>query len=96
MGGDYPTLTPQELAAAGRSLFGESWRAELARAFDLSEADILAVESGAEAAPPQWRAKLVALAQDIAVRALETASSLMWRTSENETVETAAALRASA
>lgn len=76
---DFPSLTPQELARAGQALYGAAWRAQLARAFGVEEADIIMVASGGAAAPSEWRAKLVALAQDMALRALEAASNLMWR-----------------
>ncbi len=78
-GGDYPTLTPLELTAAGQALYGADWRRALAAALETSEADIAMVESGRCAAPEDWRAKLIALAQDMALRALEAASTLLWR-----------------
>lgn len=80
----YPSLTPDELASAGQALFGAGWRGELARAFGVSETDIARVEAGRTEAPPTWRAELVALAQDMALRALETASTLLWRVTETE------------
>lgn len=79
MPGSYPSITPQELVAAGQSLYGAAWRAELAAKFGVDESDIVMVETGAMPAPKEWRAVLVALAQDTALRAMETASNLMWR-----------------
>jgi hypothetical protein len=76
---DYPSLTPQDLAAVGQALYGAAWRAELARALEASEKDIVMVESGRVEAPAEWRAKLIALAQDLALRALEAANNLLWR-----------------
>lgn len=75
----YPSLAPDELAAAGHALFGAGWRRELARALRVSEAEIIRVERGRTAAPEAWRAELIALAQDMALRALKTASDLLWR-----------------
>lgn len=80
----YPSLAPDELAAAGQALFGAGWRGELARALHVSEAEILRVESGRVAAPENWRPELVALAQDMALRALETASNLLWRLNDSQ------------
>lgn len=80
----YSTLTPQELAATGRALYGAGWRAELARAFGVVEAEIVGVESGRRPAPAEWRAKLIALAQDVALRALEAANNLLWREAQTE------------
>jgi hypothetical protein len=71
-------LTPQELAEAGRALYGPGWRDELARAFTVSRAEIVRVEKGRAMAPRHWRATLVALAQDTALRALQAASTLLW------------------
>jgi hypothetical protein len=88
---DYPSLTPQELAAAGQALYGAAWRAELARALEASETDIVMVESGRVEAPAEWRAKLIALAQDLALRALEMASNLLWRDGEDAPEELALA-----
>lgn len=76
---DYPSLTPKQLADVGQALFGAGWRAALAGAFAISETDNVMVESGQKSAPHQWRAKLVALAQDRALRAMDAASSLLWR-----------------
>lgn len=61
-----------------------AWRRELALVFNVSETDIARVEAGCAEAPPTWRAELVALAQDMALRALETASTLLWRVAANE------------
>lgn len=77
---DYPLLTSRELAATGQALFGPAWRAALAHAFAVTEADITAVERG-QPAPREWRPKLIALAQETAVKALEAASNLLWRES---------------
>jgi hypothetical protein len=74
-----PALTPQELAAAGEALYGAGWRAQLADAFGVPELDIVRVERGQAAAPRDWRARLVMLAQDAALRALDAASTLLWR-----------------
>lgn len=89
--GEFPPLTPQELAVTGQALFGAGWRTELARTFGISETQIVMVESGRAQAPGEWRAKLVQLAQDTALRALEAANNLMWR----ENGEAAAPLYAS-
>lgn len=76
-------MTAQELAAAGRALYGSNWRAELAHALGYAdEALIVAVEAGKNPAPPEWRAKLIALAQDAALRAMDVASALIWREAE--------------
>jgi len=72
-------MTPQELAAAGQALYGASWRRPMAKALGASEKEIALVESGQTPAPAGWRAQLVALAQDMALRALEAASNLLWR-----------------
>lgn len=74
----YPALTPQELAEAGQALYGPAWREELARTFGVSRAEVVRVEKGRTAAPGHWRATLVALAQDTALRALQAASMLLW------------------
>lgn len=74
----YPALTPRELAEAGQALYGPEWREELARAFAVSRAEVVRVEKGRAAAPRHWRATLVALAQDVALRALQAASALLW------------------
>ena len=78
-GGDYPSITPLELAAAGQALYGASWRNELSRILGVDENDIVMVESGTVLAPREWRARLIALAQDRALRAMEMAADLMWR-----------------
>ena len=85
--GDYPAMTPQELAAAGQALFGAGWRRPLAQALGASEKEIALVESGRVPAPEGWRAKLVALAQDMALRALEAASNLLSRDGEQTAAE---------
>lgn len=77
-----PLLTPQELGATGRALFGAGWRAELACTFSVAEEEIVRVESGRAPAPREWRAQLIALAQDVALRALEAANNLLWRESQ--------------
>jgi hypothetical protein len=82
---DYPLLTPQELATTGQALFGSGWRAALAHAFGVSQAEITAVESGKKAAPEHWRAQLIALAQSMALRALDAANNLIWREEAAET-----------
>ena len=77
--GTFPVLTAAELAEAGEGLFGADWRAAMAHAFGLrDDALIRAVESGRQEAPAEWRAHLIALAQDVALRAMETASALLW------------------
>lgn len=76
---DYPHLTPQELQAVGQALYGAAWRAELAHALGVAEVDVVMIEAGRMAAPAAWRGKLVALAQDMALRALDVASTLLWR-----------------
>lgn len=87
--GVLPPLTSAELAEAGQALFGAHWRMELARAFGLEEDGLVrAVEDGKVAAPADWRARLVMLAQEAALRALDTASSLL--ACEKETQEPAA------
>lgn len=74
-----PSLSPRELANAGYALFGANWRAELAQAFGLEdEGRIHDVEAGRETAPPDWRARLIALAQDAALKAMDVASTLIW------------------
>lgn len=82
---DYPLLTSQELTETGQSLYGSDWRSALARAFAVTEAEIAAVESGNTVAPEQWRAQLIALAQDMALRALEAANNLLWQDATEET-----------
>jgi len=79
-------LTPQELTIAGEALYGPGWRRELARAFGASEVYLHSVESGCSPAPTHWRAVLVGLAQDMALRALETASNLLSREESDVTV----------
>jgi len=76
---DFHLLAPHELTATGQALYGPGWRAALAQAFGVTEADIVAVESGRVAAPDGWRALLIALAQDMALRSLEAANNLLWR-----------------
>lgn len=76
---DYSALSPQELARTGQALYGPGWRAALAHAFAVTEAEIVAVESGREIAPEEWRAQLIGLAQDMALRALQAANDLLWR-----------------
>ncbi len=83
----YPLLTSQELTTTGQSLYGADWRAALARAFAVSEADIILVESGQALAPEEWRAQIIALAQDMALRALEAANNLLWRDVTEEPVQ---------
>ncbi|MBL8536679.1 MAG: hypothetical protein JNM59_04685 [Hyphomonadaceae bacterium] len=61
----------------GRTLFGAGWRHELALRLGASEDHIVRVESGVEPAPEAWRGKLIAMAQDFAVRALEVANALL-------------------
>lgn len=76
----FPVLTAAELAQAGEALFGVEWRAPMARALGLADdAPLRAVESGAMAAPPEWRARLIETAQDAAVRAMDVAAALLWR-----------------
>jgi len=74
---DFPDLAPHDLAAAGQALFGAGWRAETARALGVSEREIARAELGLMTPPAEWRAKLIGLAQDQALRALETASNLL-------------------
>jgi hypothetical protein len=84
--GMHPALTSQELAAAGEALYGANWRAELSRALGLSDQALLrAVEEGRIRAPSEWRARLIALAQDAALRAMEVASTLIWREPAQQT-----------
>lgn len=84
---DFHLLTPRELAKTGQSLFGAGWRAAFAQAFAVEEADIVAVESGRMPAPEEWRPQLIALAQDMALRALEAANELLWREVAEEPVQ---------
>jgi len=81
---NYPRLTPSELVSTAETLYGQRWRSALAEAFEVSEAEIVMVESGRTIAPPQWRAKLIALAQELALRSLEAANNLIWRESADE------------
>lgn len=83
----YPLLTSRELTKTGQALFGPGWRAALAKAFAVTEAEIVAVESGRAAAPETWRAQLIALAQATALRAMETANDLLWRDAQDEIVQ---------
>lgn len=76
---DYSALSPHELAKTGQALYGPGWRTALAHAFGVSESEIVAVESGVCEAPAEWRAHLIGLAQDMAVRALDAAKNLLWR-----------------
>lgn len=76
---DFPPLSPHELAKTGQDLFGPGWRAAIAHAFGVTEAEIVAVESGQTPPPDEWRAQLIGLAQDMALRALEAANNLLWR-----------------
>lgn len=71
-------LTPDELVEAGRALFGPSWRPELARVLDVSEGDVAEVEFGITVAPSEWRARVIAQAQEVAFQALQTANNLLW------------------
>lgn len=77
MGPDFPSLSSDELASAGEALFGARWRAELAAALGVSEGEVTRVEMGICEPPQEWRARLIALAQNYALRALETASNLI-------------------
>lgn len=76
---DFSALGPRELAKTGQALFGPTWRTSLALAFAVTEAEIVAVESGKATAPAAWRGLLIALAQDTALRALEAANDLLAR-----------------
>lgn len=76
----YPRLTAEELAQTGEALFGAHWREELARGFGLTDdRAIRAVEAGRMEAPLEWRARLIAIAQDVALRAMDLAATLLWR-----------------
>jgi hypothetical protein len=77
MKGDYVPLNGRELASAGRALFGVRWREELASVLGCSERFIADIEKGQAIAPSAWRAQVIGLAQDVAVRAMETASNLL-------------------
>jgi transcriptional regulator with XRE-family HTH domain len=74
---DSHAVAPQDVAAVGQILFGSGWRSELARVLGVSENEIVQVECGLASAPDDWRGKLIALAQDFAVRALEAANTLL-------------------
>lgn len=54
----------------GQALYGK---------LGIAEAELALVESGCAPAPGEWRAKLIALAQQTAFKALESASSLLCR-----------------
>lgn len=83
MRAEYFPLTALELVTAGRALYGADWRAELALALELPDEKLLrAVEAGMIEAPASWRARLIGLAQDTALRAMQAASSLLWRDEE--------------
>lgn len=76
---NLPALTSEELARSGVALFGANWRAEMAGALGLSDDTLIrAVEKGRLAAPSDWRARLIAIAQDVALNAMETAGALLW------------------
>lgn len=77
MSPDYLPLSGRELASAGRALFGARWREELATVLGCSERFIADIEKGLATAPRAWRGLVIALAQDAALRALETASNLL-------------------
>lgn len=78
MSADHPSLTPLELAAAGQALFGAHWRGELARRLGVTEAEVRLIERGMMAVPPSWRSRLIGLAQDVSLRAMQIAAELMW------------------
>lgn len=81
----FPALSADELAQAGEALFGADWRMPMARALGLpDDAAIRAVEAGRMEAPAEWRARLIATAQDTAVRAMDIAGVLLWRESEEK------------
>lgn len=75
---DLQTLSPLELATTGLALYGAGWRTRLAAALEVSEDELALVERGLMAPPREWRAKLVMLAQDLALRAMEAANALLW------------------
>jgi hypothetical protein len=77
VGSDFLSLSPYELTSAGQALFGASWRRDVARVLGVSEGEITRAELGLLTAPADWREKLIGLAQDSALRALETASNLL-------------------
>lgn len=74
---DSHAIAPQDIAAVGQILFGSGWRSELARVLGVAEVEVVQVECGLASAPEEWRGKLIALAQDFAVRALEAANTLL-------------------
>lgn len=78
MTGDLPSLTPLELAAAGQALFGVHWRGEMARRLGVTEAEVRLIERGAMPVPQAWRARLIGLAQDVSLRAMQIAAELTW------------------
>lgn len=74
-----PILTAAELIAAGEALYGPNWRAELVRTLGLRDDRVIrAVEAGRMEAPADWRASLIEIAQETAVRAMDTAGALLW------------------
>lgn len=77
MGPELPLLSPDELASAGQALFGAGWRSQLAQALGVTESEVTMAALGVSRPPPEWRAKLIALAQDNALRAMETAGNLL-------------------
>jgi hypothetical protein len=92
MSAEHPSLTPLELAAAGQALFGVHWRGEVARRLGVTEAEVRLIERGTMPVPPSWRARLIGLAQDVSLRAMQIAAELMW----DETRVEAAAVKRSA
>lgn len=81
----FPVLTAEELVRTGEALFGAHWRSELTRLLAHGdEALIRAVEAGRCAAPQEWRALLIAASQDMALRAMDAASALLWTETEIE------------
>lgn len=83
MRAEYFPLTASELVTAGRALYGADWRGDLTRALELTDDKLIrAVEAGMVEAPSSWRARLIALAQDAALRAMQAASALLWRDEE--------------
>ncbi|MBC7768882.1 MAG: hypothetical protein H7124_08840 [Phycisphaerales bacterium] len=54
----------------------------MAAALGVDERDVAMAEIGTYAPPAEWRAKLIALAQETAHRALQTAGNLLWRDDE--------------
>jgi hypothetical protein len=79
MNAGYPRLTPQELRAAGQALYGAAWRDRMAHVLGVATSEVFNVEAGVTPAPSEWRARLIEHAQSVAVRALDTASELLWR-----------------